>query len=152
ILCLFTGVLAFVSFVQIIYLRRADVIAGNSASAAQSLAIAAKEQSTRMGDWTAIAAAQTDIQTKQHAVGRLQYLATHRPRLRIRHVTVCSGPPIKNPEFFDGTQVKGGLVVVNIGGSDATIVNTRYRIFFSKFGLPAEAPYDQEFRGNLLLT
>jgi hypothetical protein len=101
-----------------------------------------------------IQGAQTDIQKKQHAIGRLQFLATHRPRLQIRHVAVVhQGKTIGHPTFFfsHGTKVKGGLSVVNIGGSDATIVDTRYRIFFSNTGLPAEAPYDTDFRGNLLL-
>jgi hypothetical protein len=53
--------------------------------------------------------------------------------------------------FSHGAEIQGGLAVVNVGGSAATIVETRYRIFFSKSGLPAAAPYDTDFRINLLL-
>jgi hypothetical protein len=101
-----------------------------------------------------IAGTQTDIQMKQHAIGRLQFLATHRPRLRVRHISINDpGNTIGLPTFFfdHGKEVRGGLVVVNVGGSNATIVETRHRIFFSKGGLPASAPYDENFQSNMLL-
>ena len=91
---------------------------------------------------------------KQHAIGRLQFFATHRPKLRVRHVSVADPAlTIGHPTLFyqTGERVKGGLVVVNIGGSDATVVETRYRIFFSKTGLPISAPYDEDFRTDLLM-
>ena len=96
---------------------------------------------------------QTDIQKKQHAVGRLQFLATHRPRLTVRHVSIQTADHIGHPTiFFDhGAPVRGGLAVVNVGGSAATIVETRYRIFFTRSGLPVQAPYDTDYRTDLLL-
>jgi hypothetical protein len=106
------------------------------------------------GQQTAILGSQADVQMKQHAVGRLQFLATHRPKLRVRHVSVADPAlHIGHPTLFysTGEQVRGGLVVVNVGGSNATIIETRYRIFFSKTGLPITAPYDEDFRTNLLL-
>ena len=102
-----------------------------------------------------ISAQQTDIQRKQHALGRLQFFATQRPRLQIRHVAVVhQGKTIGHPTLFfeHGATVKGGLSVVNMGGSDATILDSRYRIFFSKTGLPVEAPYDTDFRTNLIFS
>jgi hypothetical protein len=102
----------------------------------------------------AISGFQTDIQRKQHAVARLQFFATHRPRLRVRHVSIYDpGETTRLPTFFfsHGSEIKGGLVVVNIGGSNATIIETRHRIFFSKTGLPASAPYDEDFRPYMLL-
>jgi hypothetical protein len=48
-------------------------------------------------------------------------------------------------------EIKGGLVVVNVGGTKAVVIESRYRIFFSKTGLPAEAPYDTSPRPNLLM-
>jgi len=101
-----------------------------------------------------IAGRQTDIQQKQHAIGRLQFLATHRPRLRVRHVSlIAQGDVIGHPTLFfaNGNKIKGSLVVVNIGGSKAMIIETRYRIFFTKTGLPTSAPYDENFRSDLLL-
>src|SRR6185437_16196443 len=102
-----------------------------------------------------ISGQQTDIQRKQHALGRLQYFVTHRPRLKIRHVSIETADHIGHPTiFFDnGETVRGGLAVVNVGGSEATIVDTRYRIFFTNTGLPLSAPYDPpNGRTNLLLT
>jgi hypothetical protein len=97
---------------------------------------------------------QTDIQRQQHTLNRLQFFATNRPRLYVRHVSIVDqGARLGLPTFFwdHGTIIQGGLVVVNWGGSSATIVETRYRIYFSNSGLPATAPYDDDFRPNLLL-
>lgn len=101
----------------------------------------------------AIIGHQTDIQMKQHAIGRLQYLATHRPRLHVRHVTITTGKVMPNmPTFHFGHEAKNGyLVVVNGGGSRADIIETRYRIFATKSGLPPEAPYDDDYRTDLLI-
>ena len=130
---------------------RADIL--RSVKAAEIAAEAAKSQAGTAETQNAIAATQTDILAKQHEIGRLQFLATHRPRLRIRHVNVREGLHIGHPTLFfsHGAEIQGGLAVVNVGGSAATIVDTRYRIFFSKSGLPAAAPYDTDFRINLLL-
>lgn len=102
-----------------------------------------------------IAGLQTDIQKKQHAIGRLQFLVTHRPRLRVRHVLIVDpGEHIGlNGLFFDhGKEIKGGLVVVNVGGSKATIVKSDYRIYFSKTGLPVGiAPYEKSAHALLIV-
>jgi hypothetical protein len=141
------------------FIRSRDMKA--SIRAAQTAAIAAERQSVTMRQMADIAdkqlsitGLQTDIQQKQHAVARLQFLATHRPRLRIRHVSI-SDPAffIGHPTMFfnHGGEIKGGLVVVNVGGTKATIIESRYRIFFSKDGLPVTAPYESDFH-NLLLA
>jgi hypothetical protein len=97
---------------------------------------------------------QVDIQEKQHEVGRLQFLVTHRPHLRIRHVTIETGARTKDSTFFFGhdATIEGYLVVVNSGGSAAEIIETRYRIFATKTGLPTEPPYDDDFRSDLLIV
>lgn len=102
----------------------------------------------------AIVGLQTDIQQKQHAVGRLQYFATHRPRLRVRHVTIKNGEVMKDQTFFfdHDAKIGGYLVVVNGGGSPADIIETRYRIFATRTGLPPEAPYDDDYRSDLLIA
>ena len=81
VLAWFTGILATASIIQGWMLIRADATLKDHAA-----------QLKRTSDFTetqnAIISAQTDIQQKQHAIGRLQFLATHRPRLIVRHVTI----------------------------------------------------------------
>jgi hypothetical protein len=98
-------------------------------------------------------AAQVDTAVKQAEIAQLQHLATHRPHLRVRHVSVVTADHIGHPTIFfsHGRKIKGGLAVVNVGGTRAKIVESRYRIFFSKEGLPKSAPYDESFN-NLLLA
>jgi hypothetical protein len=74
------------------------------------------------------------------------------PKLRVRHVSVVTADHIGHPTIFfsHGAEIRGGLAVVNVGGTKATIIESRYRIYVSKDGLPASAPYDTAFR-NLLL-
>jgi hypothetical protein len=145
-LALGTGALVVVRFSQVRDAKESIAAAVKSAAAAEKAANAAESQTAIIGD-------QTDIIVKQHAVGRLQFLAAHRPRLRVRHVSIDDGSHVGLPTFFfsHGAEIKGGLVVVNVGGSPAKIIETRYRIFFSKNGLPIAAPYDTDFRFNLLL-
>lgn len=83
-----------------------------------------------------IAGGQTDIQLKQHAIGRLQFIADKRPRLRVRHVILHEDIVTRLSDPF--TVVNGRLVVVNVGGTDARIINSRYRVFWSDFGLPMD--------------
>ncbi len=152
-LATFTGLLVGVSAFQGFFLYRADKTARIMAETAQA-------QTAKMGEWADAAekqmlltGQQADIQRKQHAVGRLQFLAVHRPRLRVRHVTITDEThKIGLPTFFfsHGAPIKGSLVVVNVGGTKATLVESRYRIYFSKIGLPAAAPYDESWHQLLL--
>ena len=137
--------LVVVGFLQVRDAKESIAAAVKSAAAAEKAANAAESQ-------TAIVANQTDTIQKQHAVGRLEFLATHRPRLRVRHVSVVTAALIGHPTIFfsHGAEIKGGLAVVNVGGTKATIIESRYRIYFSKDGLPASAPYDTTFH-NLLM-
>jgi hypothetical protein len=141
LLALFTFVLGAVAIIQIDFLRRADITARLAAEAANKAATAAETH-------TAIIAAQTDVLAKQHAVGRLQHLALHRPRLRIRHISIVDRAVtlIRQPGFFfdDGEKIEGGLVVVNVGGTKATVIDSFYRKYFSKSGLPINSPLDKD--------
>jgi hypothetical protein len=140
-----TGGLVWVGYRQISDARDSIAAAVKSANAAEKAANAAEAQ-------TAIIGSQSDTIMKQHAVGRLQFLAAHRPRLRVRHVSIVTAERFGHPTIFfsHGEEIKGGLIVVNIGGTKATIVESRYRIYFSREGLPITAPYDETFH-NLLL-
>jgi hypothetical protein len=148
-LALFTGVLAVSTIGLWIVSWRAGIKQAHdmrdSIAAANKMAEVADKQFLITG-------LQTDIQKKQHAVGRLEFLATHRPKLRVRHVSVVTADHTGHPTIFfnHGSGVKGGLAVVNVGGTKATIIESRYRIFFSKTGLPVSAPYDESFHELLL--
>lgn len=95
----------------------------------------------------AISGLQTDIQKKQHAVSRLQFLAEHRPLLNVRHVYLTADmEPAGTVTFFIANDIiYGGLSVVNVGGSSATIVRSTYRIFMSQVGLPLRSPLDETY-------
>jgi hypothetical protein len=155
----FTLALVIVSAVQMFFLIRADRTARIIAQAASMSANAARDTAEKMIRATDLAEKQmlmselqADIQKKQHALGRLQFLAAHRPRLRVRHVSVDDAALIGNRALMSnhGKEIKGSLVVVNTGGTKATIVDSRYRIYFSNDGLPVSAPYDTNFRTSLL--
>jgi hypothetical protein len=121
------------------------------AGATVKLQQAGEKQSKILEHQTAILGAQGDTAIKQKEIARLQYLVTHRPHLRVRHVSVVTADHIGHPTSFfsHGTKIRGGLAVVNVGGTAATIIESRYRIYFSKDGLPQTAPYDEKFH-NLL--
>jgi hypothetical protein len=148
VLAWFTAVLAIVSAVQGIFLYRADKTARISADAANKAASAAEAH-------TAVVAAQTDVLIKQHAIGRLQHLALHRPRLRIRHVSVVdSATIIGHPGFFfdHGQKITGGLVIVNVGGTKTKIIESFYKIYFSRTVLPINSPLDKDEPKELLIA
>lgn len=143
-----TGVLAFIGFFQLIVfgwqahrlkqtIDTMERLGKKQSEDTQAMAAIADRQLSIMGS-------QTDIQEKQHAIDRLQFLAEHRPRLRVRHVNIRQGPidPAAQSRWMHEQKINGGLCVVNIGGSKARIIESKYRIFFSKSGLPSEAPYD----------
>jgi hypothetical protein len=112
---------------------------------AKALREIAKTQAT-------ISGAQNDVLIQQKQIAQMQHLATHRPRLRVRHVYVDdSGILIGQPgfSFIHGARITGGLVVVNVGGTKARIVDSFYRIYFSKTGLPIKSPLDD--RGHRLI-
>jgi hypothetical protein len=115
------------------------------AGATERLWKAGEKQSQILSQQTAILGTQGDTAVKQKEIARLQYLATHRPHLRVRHVSVVTAHHIGHPTIFfsHGAEIRGGLAVVN--------EESRYRIFFSKDGLPLAAPYDETFH-NLLLA
>lgn len=77
---------------------------------ATKAAVAAERQFNILGD-------QTDVIKKQHAVGRLAFIATHRPRIRVRNVMHAG--PMPDDHWI------AGLVIVNIGPLEARIDEAR---------------------------
>jgi uncharacterized protein YpmB len=112
----FTLCLAFVSAFQIFFLIRAD-------QTARIMAETAQLQTTKMGEWAdaaekqmLILGRQTDIQEKQHAIGRLQFFAAHRPRLVVRGVSFAD-----DDGLVAGKRLKIRIPIVNQGNTDATV-------------------------------
>jgi hypothetical protein len=97
-----------------------------------------------------VAATQTDILQKQHAVGRLAYLADKRPRLLVRHVVL--NPDIIGKIDEPDTVVTGSLVLVNIGNIEAKITRSRYRVFWTDEGLPMDLDLEGEEADELVFS
>jgi hypothetical protein len=71
-----------------------------------------------------------------------QTVATHRPRLKVRHVVMKSG---KVPEIWTAEDIiTGSLVVVNSGGTEAEIIATGLRVYFGDETLPMADPNDSK--------
>jgi hypothetical protein len=85
-----------------------------------------------------MAGEQATLASKQHSLERKKLLIENRPRLRIRSIAIV--PPNGAPLFDNGRDVKGSLVIVNNGGTDATILESGYRFYWSKQGLPIVPP------------
>jgi hypothetical protein len=64
------------------------------ARATVKLQQAGEKQSKILEHQTAILGAQGDTAIKQKEIARLQYLVTHRPHLRVRHVSVVTADHI----------------------------------------------------------
>jgi hypothetical protein len=75
----------------------------------------------------AIIGLQTDIQRKQHAIGRLQFIAAHRPLLRVRYFKLLS----------TGTEpIQIAFTVANVGTGTARLLGSCVAVeFFSPIAL-----------------
>ena len=69
----------------------------------------------------------------QLRLGRAEFIFTHRPRLKVRHITVV-GVHQRFPEagLMHGQELNANLEIVNIGSSEGAIVWSRYRVYFGK--------------------
>jgi hypothetical protein len=111
-LAAFTGLLTVVSAVQGIFLFRADRTARIAAEAARDTAIKIGLTAELAEKQMLLYGRQTDIIEKQHAIGRMQFIATHRPLLRVRYF-------VRMPAA-DG-QIVVRLTIANVGSSQARL-------------------------------
>lgn len=80
-------------------------------------------------------------------LSRNEFTATHRPKLKVRHVRLRESVALPTAFFNHGEDIDGSIVVVNVGGTKAKIVDSRYRIFFSQESvLPISTPYDRDYQ------
>ncbi len=103
-----------------------------------------REQAEAASRQIAISGQQADIQLKQQQIERMELIATHRPRLRIRNIVVKNPRPeiMRGSLFVGGDFVSGQLYVSNVGGTDATIIEHLVLVYWSDQGLPMERPYE----------
>jgi len=124
-LAIFTALLAAVSTLQIWLLMRAD-------NASRRVLNLSEKQFLLEGR-------QADLAEKQHGLARLQHISLNRPIIEIRSVGLANSG-IGAILFLPGFPVRGSLVIRNAGGSDAIILETEYRFFWSHHGLPMVPP------------
>lgn len=116
----FTLIIGVVGLGQILFLIRADRTARIMAEIAQA-------QTGKMGEWAdnaakqiLIVARQTDIQEKQHTIGRLQFFAMHRPKIVLREAIIGS--------VLEGEQFKIIMHIANVGSTPGTIVHSTVNV------------------------
>ena len=114
LLAIFNGMLVIIAILQIRLLVLADRTAKYQAAQMKKASDFAETQNL-------IISSQIEIQQKQHAIGRLQFLATHRPRLIVRNV------------WIDGLNV--GYVLVNTGSTSATVTESHIAVEYTEAGV-----------------
>jgi hypothetical protein len=90
-------------------------------------------------------------------IARNQFIAAHRPRLRIRNIVVKAPTAGLAARFFDVSMpVSGQLYVDNVGDGPGKIVHSHCVVFWKQGELPMEAPYEgqdgNEFLGHPILV
>lgn len=83
---------------------------------------------------------------KSVELARDDFIASHRPRLRIRNIIV--EPPVVKDEhpmvFRPGHVVRGRYFVANYGDSIANIIETYSQVYWTNVPLPMTRPYEEE--------
>lgn len=86
---------------------------------------------------------QADLAEKQHGLMRLQHIAANKPRLRIRAIILNRTTP--SGEFFEnGEIVRGHIFAANAGATEAKIIDSACRFYWSNDGLPMQPPLDDD--------
>jgi hypothetical protein len=80
---------------------------------------------------------QCELAEKQHGLQREQYLAEHRPRIKIRSIAIAR--PAAGDLFQSDRRVRGSLVIVNVGAASTHIREAEYRFFWGR-SLPMAPP------------
>lgn len=77
-----------------------------------------------------------------------EFIASHRPRLRVRNIVITNQDSWseRGHDYFPvGNAIAGQFYVSNVGGSDATIIETRFQFIWPPDGrLPMRRPYEGE--------
>ncbi|MGO8855144.1 MAG: hypothetical protein ACLQO1_05465 [Steroidobacteraceae bacterium] len=79
---------------------------------------------------------QASLISDQIKLARDEFMATHRPRIRVRNLVINA------PRFDMGFPISGQFFVSNIGGSTARIVESYSEVLWNVNSLPMERPYE----------
>lgn len=98
--------------------------------------------SEKMWEATKISA---DASTKATKTAQAEFVATHRPKIRVRNIVI--DPPksadcVELELFAEGYPVRGQLEIANVGGSRADILDGHCMVYWSSEGLPMRRPYE----------
>jgi hypothetical protein len=91
---------------------------------------------------TKIQQKQAEISDKQATIAHQDYLQTHRPKLRVRNIVV------KRDMFVPKRYVHGQFYVDNVGGTNATVIESHCEMLWNVNGLPMERPYEGQGEGH----
>jgi hypothetical protein len=115
--------------------------------AAKENANAARSQADAMGQLHAATAAQGEVLAQQAAaiaeqadIARQTLALTHRPRIRVRHVALAHSDDAERSLFEEGQPIEGKITVVNVGGSDASIIASSCHVLIGRAGSPPPWP------------
>ncbi len=85
-------------------------------------------------------------------LAREEFVSTHRPKLRVRHIVLTHPvpPSLKPLELIEaGQPIVGHLDIWNVGETPAHIVESHCKVFWTKdAGLPMTSPYESERANN----
>jgi hypothetical protein len=96
----------------------------------------------RLARSTTVAA---DAASKATKTAQAEFVASHRPKLRIRNIVVNPPRTVDGRElalFAPGHVVSGQFFIANVGGSRADILDGHCTVFWSREGLPMRRPYE----------
>lgn len=99
---------------------------------------------------------QTLLMTRQSARADAEYIAAHRPKLRVRNVSLHgvwrSGRLGRGfvAVMRPGQSITGKLYVANIGGTPANIISSHCEIYWSNQGIPGERLYEKTAPTNFI--
>jgi hypothetical protein len=86
---------------------------------------------------------QARLTRKSISLASAELISTHRPKLRIRRIILTGFFERFDAEMIShGDDVNAEITIVNVGGTPANIVDSRYRIYFYQDRIPLEIPYE----------
>lgn len=109
------------------------------------LLVAAFRQSGEMKASIDVARRAAEAAEKATHTAQAEFVATHRPKLRIRNIVVNAPKSVVGQEFHlfaPGHFVSGQLYIANVGGSRANILDGHCKVYWTQEGLPMRRPYE----------
>jgi hypothetical protein len=127
---------------QLGYMRKGLRDAKTAADAAKDTASAAKTQSEEMARASGFAALQTEATEKLKEIARLEFFASHRPKIEIKFIRLLPFSPSKPP---DQQPIAVEFVVVNSGTSEAVVLGSKVALLWL---CPEDVPLPNDLIGS----